>query len=765
MAGQYAYYPPLAGVTSLNGLTGALTLAGGPNITITQMGQTITIAGQPGTVTSVGLALPSIFTVSGSPVTSSGTLTGTLNSQTANTVFAGPATGAAAMPTFRALVTADLPAGVGTVTSVGLADSTGLFTVSGSPVTTAGTLTLASLNSQASSTFLAAPTGTAGTPTFRVIAAADVPTLNQNTTGTASNITATSNSTLTTLSALSLPFTQTTGSVASSRLAPIAASNFLTNPTGSPLAPQATTPTQATSLLNLFTSSLQGLVPASGGGTVNFLRADGTFATPPGTSTGTVTSVGLADSTGLFNITGSPVTTTGTLTLSSLQSHAANLVFATPNGASGAPTFRALVATDVPTLNQNTTGTAANITATSNSTLTTLSALSLPTSQLSGQVTLSQLPTIAADTLLGNGTGSAATPTALTATQVTALLNTFTTSLKGLTPASGGGTTNFLRADGTWAVPPGGGSGTVTSVAMTVPTFLSVTGSPITTSGTLAVTLSGTALPVANGGTGQAATLNADGVIYASSTTAMASTTVGTSGQVLTSNGAGNAPTFQTPAAASYKVPTLQKFTVAGSSTYTTPTSPVPLYIRVRMVGAGGGGGGGGATGAVGPGTAGGASTFGTSLLVAGGGGGGSTAVGSSYGTGGTASLGTATGTAIVGGAGSGGTGYNIVGYETGMPGGVSFFGGAGGGAANAVGGNAATNSGSGGAGGGVSGSGEGTGGGGGSGGYVEAIIGTPTTTYTYTVGTHGAGGVAGTSGYTGGAGADGYIEVTEYYQ
>jgi len=46
------------------------------------------------------------------------------------------------------------------------------------------------------------------------------------------------------------------------------------------------------------------------------------------------------------------------------------------------------------------------------------------------------------------------------------------------------------------------GGGGVTSVAATVPTFLSVSGSPITTSGTLAVTLSGTALPVLNGGTG-----------------------------------------------------------------------------------------------------------------------------------------------------------------------------------------------------------------------------------------------------------------------
>ena len=46
------------------------------------------------------------------------------------------------------------------------------------------------------------------------------------------------------------------------------------------------------------------------------------------------------------------------------------------------------------------------------------------------------------------------------------------------------------------------GTGTVTSVAATVPSFLSVAGSPITTSGTLTITLSGTALPIANGGTG-----------------------------------------------------------------------------------------------------------------------------------------------------------------------------------------------------------------------------------------------------------------------
>jgi hypothetical protein len=54
----------------------------------------------------------------------------------------------------------------------------------------------------------------------------------------------------------------------------------------------------------------------------------------------------------------------------------------------------------------------------------------------------------------------------------------------------------------TWTTPSGGGSGTVTSVAATVPSVLSITGSPITTSGTLAIGYSGTALPIANGGTG-----------------------------------------------------------------------------------------------------------------------------------------------------------------------------------------------------------------------------------------------------------------------
>lgn len=90
-------------------------LVAGTNVTITTTGGNTTISttsggGGGGTVTSVGLSMPSIFSVSGSPVTSSGTLSASLATQSANQIFAGPASGSSAVaPTFRALVAADIP--------------------------------------------------------------------------------------------------------------------------------------------------------------------------------------------------------------------------------------------------------------------------------------------------------------------------------------------------------------------------------------------------------------------------------------------------------------------------------------------------------------------------------------------------------------------------------------------------------------------------------------------------------------------------------
>lgn len=101
-----------------------------------------------------------------------------------------------------------------------------------------------------------------------------------------------------------------------------------------------------------------------------------------------------------------------------------------------------------------------------------------------GSLALSSIVPIANNTVLGNISGISGAPSALNKAQLTSLINTFTSSLAGLVPASGGGTTSFLRADGTFAVPPGGGgSGTVTQVN----TGTGLTGGPITGSGTISI--------------------------------------------------------------------------------------------------------------------------------------------------------------------------------------------------------------------------------------------------------------------------------------
>jgi len=110
------------------------------------------------------------------------------------------------------------------------------------------------------------------------------------------------------------------------------------------------------------------------------------------------------------------------------------------------------------------------------------------------------------------------TPTSGVATNLTGL--PLTTGVTGLLPVANGGTATAtpslvagtnITVTGTWpnqTIAASGGSGSVTSVAATVPSLLSISGSPITTSGTLAITYSGTALPVANGGTGETSYTN-----------------------------------------------------------------------------------------------------------------------------------------------------------------------------------------------------------------------------------------------------------------
>lgn len=120
------------GFAAANGLYDiVITGSGIPTTTIPNvvMYDGLDAPGVPGAITSVGLSMPGIFTVAGSPITTgSGTLAATLNSQTANFIFAAP-DGSAGTPLFRAMTGNDLPAGGAGAATYGSATQVPVFTL------------------------------------------------------------------------------------------------------------------------------------------------------------------------------------------------------------------------------------------------------------------------------------------------------------------------------------------------------------------------------------------------------------------------------------------------------------------------------------------------------------------------------------------------------------------------------------------------------------------------------------------------------------
>ena len=67
-----------------------------------------------------------------------------------------------------------------------------------------------------------------------------------------------------------------------------------------------------------------------------------------------------------------------------------------------------------------------------------------------------ELSNIASQTIKGRVSAGTGKVEDLNASQATSILNTFSSTTKGLVPASGGGSTGFLRADGVFAIPSTG---------------------------------------------------------------------------------------------------------------------------------------------------------------------------------------------------------------------------------------------------------------------------------------------------------------------
>ena len=207
-----------------------------------------------------------------------------------------------------------------------------------------------------------------------------------------------------------------------------------------------------------------------------------------GGGSGTVTSVSVATANGVSGTVANPTTTPAiTLSLGAISPTTVNSV--TLSGAS----TPSLSVTGSSSISGSHSGTASG-TNTGDQTITLTSDVtgsgtgSFATTIANGVVSNAKLANVATSTFKGRTTAGTGSPEDLTSTQATALLNPFSSSLKGLAPASGGGTTNFLRADGSWAAPAGGGTGTVTSVS--VVTANGVSGSVANPTTTPAITLS-----------------------------------------------------------------------------------------------------------------------------------------------------------------------------------------------------------------------------------------------------------------------------------
>lgn len=190
---------------------------------------------------------------------------------------------------------------------------------------------------------------------------------------------------------------------------------------------------------------------------------------PAGSGSGTVTSVGISVPSD-FVVTNSPVTSSGTIGIAEATQTSNTFKAGPSSGPAAAPTYRLITSLDLPPLNVNTQS--ANYT---------------------------MALTDAGNAINVNGTYTVTIPTNASVafpigTQALVLgSNATVAAAGGVTLNTAIGQTIVQTAANTWTVfgAGGSGSGTVTSVGLSVPSWLTVSNSPVTTSGTLAVASAG----------------------------------------------------------------------------------------------------------------------------------------------------------------------------------------------------------------------------------------------------------------------------------
>jgi trimeric autotransporter adhesin len=499
------------------------------------VGGTLSATGTGGTITSVTGTAPVVSSGGTTPAISLATAYGdTLNpyaSKTANYVLAAP-NGSAGVPTFRALVTADVT-GLGTMATqnanaVAITGGTINGTTIGATTATTGAFTTVT-----ASTSLTTPTVQATNSAGLALKNSAGTTQISMGAGGGDNVTV----------AVS---TNLNGTNAQIDISPTGTGHVHIKPTGTGAVEIA--PTNAGTMNNMV---IGGTTPLAITGTTitatTFSGSGASLTSIPNSALVNSTISGVALGGSLFNLTAG----TGVSFSAGTTYNGSTAITINATGTGG-------TVTSVAALTLGTTGTDLSSTV-ANSTTTPVITLNVPTASATNRGALSAadwstfnnkqpagsyltaVSVVSANGFAGTSSGGT-TPALTLSTSITGLLKGNGTAISAATsgtdyaPATSG--TSILYGNGSGGfsnVTVGTGltfiggtlastasGGTVTSVAASVPAFLSIAGSPITTSGTLAITLSGTALPVANGGTGLTS-LTAKYIPYGNGTSAFSS--------------------------------------------------------------------------------------------------------------------------------------------------------------------------------------------------------------------------------------------------